>query len=236
VVLTTLGVLLLAPGAALAQAVHAQAPAGAVFSVGAAMRSVAPKDATMKTHFGGYGDCSGCDTTGGSTKVRQGDEFAVRALYISDGQTANVLVSAPAEGWFAGYQQGTRLGITELRAEAATALTKAGNPGGLAAGSVTQANLIVSTIHCHSCPTLVGIWGPTNVTYLHYVYDQALAAILDAQKAAKPAHVAWATADIGYTDDVTMGQSNANEGWPVDGQLSVLQARGVSDNAASAPI
>jgi len=28
-----------------------------------------------------------------------------------------------------------------------------------------------------------------------------------------------------------MGQSNANEGWPIDGQLSVLMARAVSDNS-----
>ena len=165
----------------------------------------------MKTHFGGYGDCNGCGASGGSTLVRGGDEFAVRALYISDGKTANVLVSEPAEGWFAGYQEGTKLGITELRQDAAAALTAAGNPDNLPSGSVTQANLIVSTIHCHSCPTLVGIWGPTNVTYLHYVYDQTLAAILDAQRAARPARLTWALADIGFTNDVTEGQSNANE-------------------------
>jgi hypothetical protein len=173
--------------------------------------------------------------------VRRGDEFAVRAFYVSDGRTANVLVSAPAEGWFAGYEEGStaahpggvQLGITDLRAEAAEKLkVSASNPGGLPANSpISGANLIVSTIHCHACPTLVGIWGPTNLAYLHFVYMQALGAILDAQKAAKPAHLAWATGDIGYVNDVTMGQSNANEGWPIDGQLSVLQARAVSDNS-----
>ena len=209
---------------------------GAVFKVGAAMRSVAPANTTMKTHVGGYGDCNGCPTT----RVRQGDEFAVRALYISDGKTANVLVSAPAEGWFAGYQEEAdltnpdrhQLGITDLRREAASLLKAPGNPGGLPAASpISGANLIVSTIHCHACPTLVGIWGPTNLKYLHYVYTQALGAILDAQRNATAAHLTWATGDIGYVNDVTMGQSNANEGWPVDGQLSVLQARAVAGNA-----
>jgi hypothetical protein len=213
---------------------HAAAPA--VFRVGAAMRSVAPVDASMATHVGGYGDCNGCPTT----RVRSGDEFAVRAMYISDGTTADVLVAAPAEGWFAGYQEGSdatnpggvQLGITDLRTEAAKELKAPGNPGGLPTSSpITGANLIVSTIHCHACPTLVGIWGPTNTKYLHYVWTQALGAILDAQRAARPANLTWATGDIGYVNDVTMGQSNANEGWPIDGQLSVLMARAVSDNS-----
>jgi hypothetical protein len=215
---------------------HAANSAGAVFTVGAAMRSVAPQGAAMKTHVGGYGDCNGCPTTA----VRAGDEFAVRAFYVSDGNTANVLLSAPAEGWFAGYEEGSdsthpggvQLGITDLRAEGAQKLkASAQNPGGLPAASpINGSNLVVSTVHCHACPTLVGIWGPTNLAYLHYVYTQALGAILDAQRAARPSHLAWATGDIGYVNDVTMGQSNANEGWPIDGQLSVLQARAVDDN------
>ncbi|MGI8610222.1 MAG: hypothetical protein ACR2MY_13540 [Candidatus Dormibacteria bacterium] len=225
------------------QPASAQAGSGAVFTVGAAMRSVAPSGAAMKTHVGGYGDCNGCPTTA----VRKGDEFAVRAFYVSDGITANVMVSAPAEGWFAGYQENSdaahpgglatagdptsKLGITDLRAEAAHDLTAAGG-GKLPANSpIAGRNIIVSTIHCHACPTLVGIWGPTNLAYLHFVYEQALGAILDAQKAARPAHLQWATGDIGYVNDVTMGQSNANEGWPIDGQLSVLQARAVADNS-----
>jgi hypothetical protein len=237
--------LALAPVAA-AQAAPASAPraaTGAVFTVGAAMRSVAPATAAMKTHVGGYGDCNGCPTTA----VRRGDEFAVRAFYVSDGTTANVMVSAPAEGWFAGYEENSdaahpgglasasdptsKLGITDLRAEAAHDLTAAGG-GRLPANSpIAGRNIIVSTIHCHACPTLVGIWGTTNLAYLHFVYEQALGAILDAQRAARPAHLQWATGDIGYVNDVTMGQSNANEGWPIDGQLSVLQARAVSDNS-----
>ncbi|GAC1331472.1 MAG: hypothetical protein NVSMB17_09540 [Candidatus Dormibacteria bacterium] len=239
--LTLVAVLLLPVFTGLgSRAAHAAPAGGAVFRVGAASRSVAPPDPALKTHVGGYGDCNGCPTAA----VRAGDAFAVRAFYVSNGVTANVLVSAPAEGWFAGYQEGSdsthpgglQLGITDLRNEAAEKLkVSASNPGGLPATSpITGANLVVSTIHCHACPTLVGIWGPTNTAYLHYVYTQALAAILDAQRVARPAHLAWATADIGYVNDVTMGQSNANEGWPVDGQLSVLQARGVSDNSVIA--
>jgi hypothetical protein len=204
-----------------AAAAPAAAAAQPVFQVGASVRSIRPTGPAMKTHVGGYGDCLDCEKTGGTTKVRRGDDLDVRVLYVSDGKRAVVRASIPAEGMFAGYQQGTRLGITELRAEAAEKLSKPGLP-------VTQADLIVNTNHCHACPTLIGIWGPTNVAYLRYVYDQTVAAILDAQRAARAATLTWATGDIGYANDVTVGQANANEGWPVDGQLSTLQARDVS--------
>lgn len=196
------------------------------FLVGAAVRSIRPTSDAMKTHVGGYGDCDGCGTSGGTTAIRRNDDLDVRAVYISNGHSADVMVSAPFEGWFAGYQQGPRLGITDLRTEAAAALSHAfptvtaGPTGG-----VTPGHVIVSTVHCHACPTVVGLWGPTNLTYLRYVYDQTLAVMLDAQRAARPATLTWATGDIGYADDVTVGQANANEGWPIDGQLSVLQAR-----------
>ena len=197
---------------------------GAVFLVGAATRNVSPQGPSQATHVGGYGDCRGCPTTA----VRAGDAFAVRAMYVSNGKSAVVLVSAPFEGWFAGYQQEydatgaqvDRLGITSLRQDAATRLSNDGL-------SVTPADVLVSTIHCHACPTLIGVWGPTNVDYLRFVYRQTLDAIAAAQAAAVPARLKWATADVGYVNDVTVGQANANEGWPIDGQLSILQATAV---------
>lgn len=211
---------------------HATGADGAVFLVGAATRSVAPQGPAQATHVGGYGDCRGCPTT----DVRAGDAFAVRAMYVSNGTSAVVLVSAPFEGWFAGYQQeydaqGTqvdRLGITSLRQDAAAQLSH----DDLA---VTSADVLVSTIHCHACPTLIGVWGPTNVDYLRFVYRQTLDAIAAAQAAAAPARLRWATADLGYVNDVTVGQANANEGWPVDGQLSILQAVAVHSGHGHGP-
>ncbi len=194
--------------------------AAAVFTVGAAVRSIRPTGPPMRTHVGGFGDCLDCPTTGGTTKVRRGDDLDVRVLYVSNGSRAVVRAVIPAEGMFAGYEEGPRLGITDLRAEAAAKLSRPGL-------SVTQADLIVNTNHCHACPTLIGVWGPTNADYLRYVYDQTVAAILDAQRAAQPATMRYATGDFGYANDVTVGQANANEGWPIDGQLSVLQATAV---------
>ncbi|MEO6203842.1 MAG: hypothetical protein ABIO67_00430, partial [Mycobacteriales bacterium] len=191
--------------------------AAALFTVGTAVRSIRPTGPALRTHVGGFGDCLDCPASGGTTKVRGGDDLDVRVLYVSNGGRAVVRAVIPVEGMFAGYQEGPRLGLTDLRAEAATHLSRTNLP-------VTQADLIINTNHCHACPTLIGVWGPNNPDYLRYVYDQVLAAILDAQRTAVPATLRYATADFGYANDVTVGQANANEGWPIDGQLSVLQA------------
>lgn len=207
--------------AATAGRLEAAGPAGAVFSVGAAVLSIRPVGPAMRTHVGGFGDCLDCPATGGTTKVRANDDLDVRVLYVSNGKRAVVRAVIPTEGMFAGYQDGPRLGITDLRAEAAGKLSRPGLP-------VTQADLIVNTNHCHACPTLIGVWGPTNVAYLRYVYDRTVEAIVAAQRAAVPATLRWATGDFGYANDITVGQANANEGWPIDGQLSVLQAKAVA--------
>ena len=205
---------------------------GPVFQVGAAVRSIRPASAAQATHVGGYGDCLGCDAHG-TTAVRPHDDLDARALYVRSAGKAVVLASVPLEGWFAGYQEGARLGLTELRQEAAAKLSTPATP-------MTAADIIVNSNHCHSCPTVVGLWANTNPAYLRHVYDQTLTAILASAKAARPAHLRWATADIGYVNDVVVGQANANEGWPVDGQLSVLQARDLRGRAiatwASVPV
>ncbi|GAC1445448.1 MAG: hypothetical protein NVS3B26_23900 [Mycobacteriales bacterium] len=191
---------------------------GPLFQVGAAVRSTRPVTRAQATHVGGYGDCLGCPAAG-TVAVRARDDLDARALFVRSGQSAVALVSVPLEGWFAGYQEGARLGVTELRQEAAARLSAL--PG---ASPMSAADIIVNSNHCHSCPTVVGLWANTNPAYLRRVYDATLAAILAAARAARPAHLRWATADIGYVNDVTVGQANANEGWAIDGQLSALQA------------
>ncbi len=188
-------------------------PGAATFIVGAAKRSIKPPSAVYATHVGGYGDCLHCPTT----DVTRGDDIDVRALVVRQGKRAVVLVSADLEGWFAGYKQGPDLGLTDLRTNVASDLTAAGLDG-------HRSDVIVQSVHCHACPTVVGIWGPTNLTYLRYVYAQTRAVVQDALKRARPAVLAWQTGDIGYVNDVVVPQANANEGWPIDAQLSILRA------------
>ena len=87
---------------------------GPVFRVGAAVRSTRPQSAAQAPHAGGYGDCLNC-AAHGTIQVRTGDDLDARALFVQGAGKSVVLASVPLEGWFAGYQQGARLGLTDLR-------------------------------------------------------------------------------------------------------------------------
>lgn len=198
-------------------------PHGERTLVGVASRSITPPGPEYATHVGGYGDCKGCGGTAGTTAVNPGDDLRVRAMVVRRGGRAEVMATADLEGWFAGYKQGSGLGLNDLRNQVAAELSKPVSQGGQGLSMGAQ-DIIVSSIHCHACATVVGIWGPTNVRYLRYVYAQMRDAIEAAAASARPAALEWATSDIGYVNDVLLGQANANEGWPIDGQLSVLRA------------
>lgn len=197
-------------------------PHGERTLVGVASRSITPPGPEYATHVGGYGDCKGCDKSG-TTEVNPGDDLRVRAMVVRRGGRAEVMATADLEGWFAGYKQGSGLGLKDLRDQVAAELSRPVSQGGQGLSMGAQ-DIIVSSIHCHACATVVGIWGPTNVRYLRFVYAQMREAIEAAAASARPAALEWAATDIGYVNDVLLGQLNANEGWPIDGQLSVLRA------------
>lgn len=201
--------------------------------VGAATRSITPPDPEYATHVGGYGDCAGCDKSGGTTEVNPGDDLRARAVVIRRGAHAEVMATADLEGWFAGYKQGPGLGLNDLRQQVASELSRPVSQGGQGLAMGPQ-DIIVSSVHCHACPTVVGIWGKTNVRYLKFVYDQMRIAIEQAAAQARPAALQWATADLGYVNGVVLGLANANEGWPIDGQLSILRATDAATGQAIA--
>jgi hypothetical protein len=203
---------LVAPGIPRGQAVDSPD-----FLAGAAVKPIDPVDQTMATHLGGYGTCSQCPTT----NVHPGDSLSARAVAVRLGQKVVAVATVDAEGWFAGYKQETvenPLGIVALRKELAATLSQEGF-------DVEPGDFLVGSTHCHDCPTLVGIWGKTNDVYLRYVYTQTRDAILAAVRSAVPATLAWATADAGWMNAVSLAEGNANEGWPIDKQLTTLQAK-----------
>ena len=198
-----------------------QAADGPGYRAGASVKSIDPVDETMATHLGGYGTCSQCPTT----NVHQGDSLSARAMAVRLGDKAVSVATVDAEGWFSGYKQETAdkpLGIIALRKELAATLSAEGY-------DVDEGDFLIGSTHCHDCPTLVGIWGETNVEYLRYVYTQTRDAVLDAVRRAKPANLRWATADAGWMNAVSLAEGNANEGWPIDRQLAVLQATSAED-------
>jgi PKD domain len=186
----------------------AAAPRPALFEVGAAVESINPT--TDPVYSGGFG------LSDPITKVH--DPLEVRALYVSNGKHAVAIAVVDAQAWFAAYQDKPDYGITDVREQAAAAISKAGGP------KMTPADVIVQATHTHAGPTLEGIWGPVPARYLKRVHDQAIKALTDAAATAVPAHLRIGTYDAPWLDNIDTQQTDSYPGWAQDGQVSVLRA------------
>ena len=214
--MTARRVLLASLAAALLAAAPAAAAEPATFRVGAAAVVIDPHAPQC---MGGYG----CGTP--TDQLHAGEHLYARAIYIERGNTAVALGKVDSQGWFAGYQEG-QYGISDVRNQVAAEWANAGL-------RVGPQNIIVSSTHSHSAPTIMGIWGKTDVAYLREVHDAMVQALEQARAKARPATLTWGRADAGYIDNVILGEANSNEGWPVDGEMPVLWAR---DKATGATI
>ena len=179
-----------------------------VFQVGTAVEDISPAGPLVD---GGYG--AGYTVTGGVH-----DPLQVRAFFVGHGTHAVVFVSVDAQGWFAANQSPSAAdGQDAARADAASALTDAGY-------DATSANVILSATHDHSAPTLQGIWGPTDVAYLHRVKLATVQAVQHAVANAQDAQL-W-TADGSIRGLVSQVQgTDQMAGFAVDDSTPILWAR-----------
>lgn len=223
------GLLALAPQAsAAAQVPAASTTGGAIFDVGAASVTINP---TYPVYLGGYG--GGQD---GGTVLRhvdpltgQRENFTVRALSIAAGGHVVELARVDSQGWFAGYQEGP-YGISDVRSAVASFLQAHGFPG------ATSASILVSSLHEHASPTIMGIWAPPQqqLPYLQQVAAATEQALEQAFLSARPATLAWSTADVPWIASETIARGNTQEGWPPDGSMFALWARDASTGATIA--
>jgi hypothetical protein len=184
------------------------APKPALFKVGAVTESTNPT--TDPVYSGGFG------LSDPITKVH--DPLEVRAFYVSNGKHAVAIAVVDAQAWFAAYQDKPDYGITDVREQAAAAISKAGGP------RMTAADIIVQATHTHAGPTLEGIWGPVPPRYLKHVHDQTIKALTQAAAGAVPARLRVGTYDAPWLDNIDNQQTDSYPGWAQDGQLSVLRA------------
>src|SRR5947209_264656 len=193
-------------GAATAPTPAPRAGAPSMFTVGGAVRSIDPP---TDVYAGGFG---------ASPPIRHVfGHLQVRAMYVAHGTSAAAFAVVDSQAWFAAYQEGPSYGISDARAQAARRLSKNGT-------HLTSADIIVQGTHSHSAATLEGIWGPVPTSYLKLVHDQTVAAIVAAARAARPAHLQFATMNAPYLDNIQTAQYDSFPGWTQDGQVSVLRA------------
>jgi hypothetical protein len=200
---------LVLPVAALAS-VGARDDRTAIFQVGTAVEDITPAPGHPQ-YLGGFGQMA-------KPTSNVHDPLQVRAFAISNGKTLVEFAIVDTQGWFAGYQEGP-YGVTDARQQAASYLAKHGFPG------TTEANFIVSSTHSHAAPTIMGIWGPVDVSYLREVHDQTVKALEEAPTHLRPAELWTADADSSAIDGTNVSQTDIYDGYDVDGDTPVLWAR-----------
>jgi hypothetical protein len=148
------------------------------------------------------------------------DPLEVRAFAISNGTTLVEFAIVDTQGYFAGYQEGP-WGSRDARLEAARQIAQRD----IVSAPVTDANIIVSSTHSHAAPTIMGIWGTTDVEYLKQVYEGTVKALVDAAAALRPADLYAGTADIATVTIEGVTQTDGYQGWRAEGDTPVLVAR-----------
>lgn len=182
-------------------------------------------------YLGGYGGGPPGGTLARHVNPLTGspENFTVRAMSIaSEGRVVEV-ARVDSQGWFAGYQEGP-YGISDVRAAVARFLRSKGVAGAI------PADIVVSSLHEHAAPTIMGIWGPpaTALPYLKQVASATEQALEQAYMNAQPATLSWGSSDFTWIPDRTIAGGNANEGWHIDGELLALRARSLRTGATIA--
>src|SRR3954454_15362556 len=200
ILLSILGVVVGANGVYAATA--SRSHHAAIFRVGTAVEDITPAR-DHPQYLGGFGQMD-------KPTSNVHDPLQVRAFAISNGKTLVEFAIVDTQGWFAGYQEGP-YGHSDARQQAASYLAKHGFPG------TTEANFIVSSTHSHAAPTIMGIWGPTDVSYLKHVHDQTVKALETAAGNLHPAELWTASADSSAIDGTNVSQTDIYDGYDVDG-------------------
>ena len=198
-----------------------KAPKKPKYEVGLASRSINPDpDGTFdgqRVYLGGYGIGGG-----GPTAPVTGDRFAtgilgegpsVRAFVVTD-EDGNPFAIADIEtqGWFAATKNGP-YGLIDMRkaVEAAT-------DGALPAESV-----VVQTDHSHGGADSIGVWGGVPDSYLEFMKNQTVDAIVEAFESRQRGTLWYGTAPGRDLLSNQFDYDEANE--VVDSDVRVLQAR-----------
>jgi len=176
--------------------------------VGVGRRDATPSSATAppdgSVYLGGYGFGPERPSTGVLAPI------FVRALVVSGPAGTVALAENETQGAFAAYRSGP-YGAVEIAAAVEQAT----------AGAIAREAVIVGSSHSHAGPDTTGVWGGLPESYLAFLRDQTIGAILDAYQARRPARLWTGTADA---TDLIRSQFDAPPNDAVDGELRVLLA------------
>lgn len=176
--------------------------------VGAAKRDITPTAATAppdgNVFLGGYGL--------GPVRLSTGtlDPIYVRAFVVSGPDGTVAFAQNETQGAFVAYKEGP-YGMLDI-AQAVEAATD---------GAIPRSHVIVGSDHSHAGPDTTGVWGGLPVTYLEFLRDKTVEAIIDAYEAREQADLSIGTTDA---TDLIRSQFDQPPNDVIDGELRVLVA------------
>lgn len=186
--------------------------------VGAAKRDITPTAVTAppdgSVFLGGYGFGPERSSTGVLEPI------FVRAFVVSGPQGTVAFAQNETQGAFATYKEGP-YGLIDV-GEAVEAAT---------GGAIPRSHVIVGSDHSHAGPDTTGVWGGLPESYLAFLHDQTVGAIVDAYESREQANL-W-TGAIDATD-LIRSQFDQPPNDVVDGELRVLVA--TEPSGAARPI
>ncbi|MFL5885352.1 MAG: hypothetical protein ACJ77M_09805 [Thermoleophilaceae bacterium] len=193
---------------------HAAPPAH--YRMGIASRSIKPdpdgKFAGKPVYLGGYGFGGPPVQNGRAATGVLGAGPSVRAVAISDGTRQFALADVEEQGWFAA-DKNDPYGFTNVR----KAVEDQSD------GLVKAEDVVVQSDHSHGGADTIGVWGGVPVEYRKYMFDQTVAAILDAIANERPGNLYYGAVD---GTDLLSNQFDYDAANKVmDGEVRVLQAR-----------
>jgi hypothetical protein len=176
--------------------------------VGSARRDITPDATTAppdgSVYLGGYGLGPERLSTGVLAPIY------VRAFVVSGAGGTVAFAENETQGAFASYRNGPYGHVdVAARVEEATG------------GAIPREHVIVGSDHSHAGPDTTGVWGGLPESYLAFLRDQTVGAILDAYAARRPAELWTGTADA---TDLIRSQFREPPNDRVDGELRVLAA------------
>ena len=193
------------------------------YSIGLASRSIDPdpdgKWDGKNVYLGGYGISGG--QPGGLDQGRAADGILaggprVTAFALTDGKHPFAMATIEVQGWFVANKDAP-YGLVDMRKEVARRT----------GGAIRADQVMIQSDHTHGGADPMGIWGNVPLSFRKFMYDQTVAAILDAWQHKQPANLyyGWAPGRDLQSNQFDYDESNKT----MDSDVRVLQARGSDD-------
>ena len=194
-----------------------------LYSIGLGSRSINPdRNGTYngkKVYLGGYGFSGGQPgdlDQGRAANGILGDGAHVRAFALSDGKHPFAFATIEVQGWFVANKDAP-YGLVDMRKEVQKET----------GGALPAEQVIIQSDHTHGGADPMGVWGNVPLEFRRFMFEQTVAAIVDAFHHLKPANLYY-----GYTPARDLQSNQFDYDAPnkvMDSDLRVLQARGSDD-------